>query len=495
MRILTAKIDSGLVRGVSVENSTVFRGIPYAKAGRFMPPEKPDSWEGERVCDTFSPICIQPQIGHMKGMPFADFFIKEFYPEIMPMSEDSLALNVWTPAESAGEKLPVMVWFHGGGMTTGYGHEQEFDGEAIAARGVILVTVNYRLGFFGYFTTPEMRAKGGTANNAIRDQIAALEWVQRNISAFGGDSGNVTIFGQSAGGGSVISHLCSPKSDGLFHRAIIHSGIGGITSYSTDITIGDSDCWGEKFLAEAGKSLDEILAMNAEELQNLYSSLERKIGATHKQCVDGDVFTASPGRMIQSGSPRNVSIMVGSNNGDGCGPVLPGQDPKVEAIKRKIGDKGEEFLAKFPPDKFPEKYETMLRCQSWFDELTFSIHHCQKEISAYMYHFRPYIPGEDETGLNEPGIAFRSSELWYIFGTQDRCWRSFDERHKKLSAMMTDYWTNFAKAGNPNGTDLPEWCTYEQDTHLTCVFTEDGARMESMIDDEIWGLAAFKLFG
>ena len=209
MPLRSTIISDGPVRGVPCGNPifTVYRGIPYAAPtsgmNRFRAPQKPESWKEERLCDTFSDICMLDKL--IGGMPFSDFFLKEFYPYAYRCSEDSLYLNVWTPAQKMDEKLPVMFWIHGGGLGSGYGHEMEFDGEAFCKTGVILVTINYRVNFFGFFAHPDLSAENEhhvSGNYGFLDQVAALRWVHENISAFGGDPENVTIFGQSAGGGA-----------------------------------------------------------------------------------------------------------------------------------------------------------------------------------------------------------------------------------------------------------------------------------------------------
>ena len=250
-----------------------------------------------------------------KARAFAKFFRKEAYPVDFPMKEDSLVLNVWTPASSSDDQLPVMVWIHGGGMTAGYGHEMIFDGEAIAKRGVILVTINYRLGYFGFFAHPELSRRnpvGRSGNNGILDQIAALEWVQRNIHQFGGDPEQVTIFGQSGGGGSVISHLVSPLSEGLFQKAIIQSGVAGISYYGADTTLNDAEQWGVKACEVLGKTLDDLLEMPANKLQEALTYAERNgAGTFPKQMCDGYVFPKTIDQAIKTGGCETSANLVG----------------------------------------------------------------------------------------------------------------------------------------------------------------------------------------
>ena len=215
------------------------------------------------------------------GLPFADFFRKEFYPFEQKAGDDCLKLNVWTPAETTEDKLPVMFWIHGGGLGSGYGHEMEFDGEALCKEGVVLVTINYRVNYFGFFAHPDLSAEspeGVSGNYGMLDQIAALEWVQENIKAFGGDPDNVTIFGQSAGGGSVVSHLSTERTDGLFHKAIIQSGSFGVMSYAMTTTLKDAQDWGVKVCDYLGKTVEDLRQMPVEAFYDAVAEAEQVVG-------------------------------------------------------------------------------------------------------------------------------------------------------------------------------------------------------------------------
>ncbi|GHV59311.1 hypothetical protein AGMMS49579_26920 [Spirochaetia bacterium] len=225
MALDSVKTKNGSVRGLPCGNPayTVFKAIPYAKPPvgdlRWKAPQEADAWEGIREAVRFSPASLQPSRSP------GEFYAKEFFPVDEPVSEDSLYLNIWTPAETGTEKLPVMFWIHGGAFVQGFGHEMEFDGEAFCRRGVILVTFNYRLGILGFFAHPDLTATDGYSGNyAILDTIAALTWVRNNIAAFGGDRNNVTVFGQSAGGAMVNALVTSPLARGLLHKAILLTG-------------------------------------------------------------------------------------------------------------------------------------------------------------------------------------------------------------------------------------------------------------------------------
>jgi len=500
MAVNTVHTIYGSIEGVNLgKDCTVFRGIPYARADRFMPPQPPVNWNGTMVCDKFSAIC--PQNQPVPGSPFGDFFIKEFYPDRQPMSEDSLYLNVWTSAQGADDRQPVMVWFHGGGMGSGYGHEMEFDGEAIARRKVILVTLNYRLGCFGFFTHPGLAHRltaGQAGNNAIRDQQAALRWVRDNIAAFGGNPDNITIFGQSAGGGSVISHLNSPLSAGLFHRAIVQSGFRGVNEYGRG-TLAETEDWCIRCCDYIGKTVDELLMMPVEELLESFNRAEKELGQIPRQAVDGAVFPESPSKIIDNGYMKDIKIMVGSVEGD-CGPVSYSEMGLFRDLRTLYGDRAEDFLAKYPPDE-PKNhgiYAALEKSKPWFSPLYFCMKQTSAPSRAYMYHFCPQIPGHNINDFVADGLAYHSSELWYVFGTLDRCWRDFDKRHHHLSNVMIDYWTNFARSGDPNGPGLPPWHAYsitdEEQKYATMIFTEDEIGVKALIDEDVWALAAFKMF-
>ncbi len=453
----------GKVQGVPCGNPmyTVYRGIPYAAptegANRFRAPQPPASWEGVRVCDTFSKICMQTEAP--QGMPFSDFFAKEFYPYKYECGEDSLCLNVWTPAQTVDEKLPVMFWIHGGGLGSGYGHEMEFDGEAICKQGCILVTINYRVNFFGFFTHPELAAEsenGICANNGLLDQVAALRWVYENIAAFGGDPDNVTIFGQSAGGFSVIFHLQSKLSEGLFQRAIIQSGAFGLTTHAMSATIEDGLKWGEKACKYLGVTVDDLRRMSAKEVNEALLKAQEAIGPMPSQLVDGYSIEMPTNESLQKGLWKNIPVIAGSVRGDED--LMMGVKPAVK------GD--------ITPEEAFVAGDTLIAMKQAEEG----------RVPAYIYFFDTYIPGHDIYNFVKDGVPFHSSDLWYVFGTLNRCWRDFDGRHYDLSNKMTKYWTNFAKCGNPNGDGLPEWQPVTKD-HITKQYMTENVIEPQPIDN------------
>lgn len=405
MALLTTKTNHGEVSGIpcGYTGYSVFKGIPFAAPPigtlRWKPPVDPKPWDGVRVCDTFSPIAVQAKARE------GDFYQKEFFPVQAPMSEDCLYLNVWTPAEKPEEKLPVMLWIHGGAYLGGYGTEIEFDGEVFCRRGVILVTINYRLGALGYFAHPDLSAesdKGVSGNYGLLDQIQALKWVKENIGAFGGDAGNVTVFGQSAGGGSVLALCSSPFAKGLFHKAIAQS-TAGVGTLGGNYTLEEAEKFGAFIVEHSQTSFDEFRNKPAEELVGLSMAAGFAYGKGFvlrlRPCTDGCVLPGDTGTVIAEKSHPKIPYMAGCVSGD----------------KKLFGDYSAEWI------------------------------NLKNEKPLYVYYFDHDVPGDDDAG------SFHSSELWYIFGTLARCWRPMTGKDYDLSLKMTDYWTNFAKNGNPGG--------------------------------------------
>jgi para-nitrobenzyl esterase len=434
---MTVSTKYGKISGVREGDAVIYKGIPYAKPPvgglRFRPPQEPESWEGVLAADKWPNKCMQP------GQQPGSFYEKEFYTDpayMPPSSEDCLYLNVWTPAERRNEKLPVAFWIHGGAFMNGFGSEIEFDGQEYARRGVILVTINYRCGIFGFFSCRELSEEQGgiSGNYGILDQIAALRWVYDNITSFGGDPDNITVFGQSAGAISVQTIVSSPLTKGLVRRAIMQSAGGYKTGFNRERTPEQAEENGEALMKEMGvATLTELRAMPAEEL--LKKSLEAAFDGMSKggggpglpfaPFVDNRILVDSYDASVEKGLTHDIDYMLGSTANDiGITPEMLGK-----------GEKG--FL-----------YEG---CVNWSLK--------QRELGrrpSYVYYFTRRMPGDDAG-------AFHSAELWYVFNTLGRCWRPLAEADHELSRRMVGYWTNFMKKGDPNGPGLPEWrpCTAE----------------------------------
>lgn len=412
--------ESGLIRGVetATDGVIVYKGIPYAAPPvgdlRWREPQPPQPWTGVKSADTFGAAAVQ------SDQPVGSFYQKEFFRMGDPVrSEDCLYLNIWTPAAGNPEaKLPVAMWIHGGAYIQGYGHEVEFDGEAFARRGVILVTVNYRLGILGFLAHPLLSAEsphGVSGNYGILDQRAALAWLRRNIGEFGGDPDRITVFGQSAGAGSVQCLLASPLCEGMIAGAAIQSG-GGLRGLGNWNTLTEAEVSGRAFTEFAGLgTLEEMRTCPAEKLCDLavQFSTESVEGFRLAPIVDGYLLNAGFAETALAGRLPDIPYLAGSVSGD--------SDPMKESIPH-------------------------------FGKLLDSL----GRRAAYLYCFTRPLPGDDAG-------AFHSAELWYLFGTLDRSWRPFTETDRRLGARMTDYWTNFVRTGNPNADGLLPWKPYTSD--------------------------------
>jgi len=480
-----AVISQGEVEGIPAGDPTftVFRGIPYAADPvgelRWKPAVSAPAWKGRFFADQWPKICVQGE--QVAG----SFYQKEFYPRQEKMGEDSLALNIWTPEVNKNKRLPVLFWIHGGAFSGGYSFEKEFDGEVFCRRDCILVTTSYRLGIFGFLAHPELTARDGTSGNyGLTDLVCALNWVRDNISAFGGDPERVTIFGQSAGGAMVRSLLVCPQAKGLFRRAIIHSSVG-IMSIGKKLTFSDAENFGVELCRELGKSIDELKRMPAILLRDCVSSVMRKSGRDgmwFHPYDDGIWQPKDTEAAVAHGEIHDVELMMGSVEDDWglfCGDAQNME--QYHTVVESFGDDAEEydriFDVKSPADlpRFTQKIRAFNRVVplAWAEKYAVD---GRKPI--YTYFFDRKMPG-DTAG------AFHSSELWYVFGTLNRCWRSpfLCGGDYAISLAMSAYWANFARSGDPNGDGLPTWEPYLENAHKTMYLNEREIVCEAMDDD------------
>ena len=477
------KTENGWVRGIEAADPriTAFKGVPFAAPpvgkNRWRAPQPCENWAGVRDCSRFAPISMQwiPGLGD-------DIYCREWHvdPEI-PMGEDCLYLNVWTNAKKAGEKKPVLVWFFGGGLQCGYPAEMEFDGERIARRGIVVVTVNYRVGALGFLTHPEITKEQpeAPANFGNLDQQAGLRWVQRNIAAFGGDPTKVTIAGQSAGGGSVMSQLACPDNRGLFSNAVVMSAMIFDPYLRREVgrpeALCDAEKKGEEFFDFLGvKTLKEARAMDAVTLQRSYEKyMESHIPFF---TVKDDLFcVGDPIALYRAGKCVDVTMMAGNTGGEFLNAINAKDEAEMAAeAKRIFGDHAEKFLS--IPESHVKTEGIGYGAASGIECTVKGVlgdvaKDCRK---GYCYCFDPDIPGWDNPG------TFHSSDLWFWFETLAKCWRPFVGRHYDLARQMCDYFCNFIRTGDPNGKDLngeklPKWDAWSDKTPCTMRFTANGA--------------------
>ena len=466
--IRKVKIENGTVQGMPSANTriTVFRGIPFAAppvgALRWKAPQPANDWGGVLKAYTFAPISMQA----IPGLSETDIYTREWNvdPKIH-MSEDCLYLNVWTPAVCHGQRLPVFVWYFGGGLQVGNTAEMEFNGERIANRGIVVVTVNYRLNVFGFLAHPELTAENPDfpTNFGHLDQKFGTEWVKRNIEAFGGDPDNITIGGQSAGGGSVLTQLVSPLNKGLFQRAIVQSGsmLGSYAGFGPGRTetLADAEKTGEDFFRHLGvKTLAEARALDAVYIRDKFLDYPCEWGK-FTTVADGGYVPGNPMELLLNNQRHMVPLLMGHTSNEFLSVPDASSYHALETIaKAKYGSHADEFLALC---KMGNIEDSLIKAT--FSPIELSIRAILKKTAEiknaaanYYYIFDEEIPGWDNPG------PFHSVDIWFFFETLGVCWRPFVGRHYNLARQMCNYWCNFIKNGNPNGVDadgsqMPHW--------------------------------------
>ena len=461
--IRKAKTEGGVVVGIPAADPriTAFKGVPFAAPpvgeNRWRAPQPVIPWDGERQCWSFAPISMQ----HIPGLDQNNIYTREWNVDpSIPMDEDCLYLNIWTPAKSPEDKLPVFVWYFGGGLMEGNTAEMEFDGERIARRGVVVVTVNYRLNAFGFLAHPQLAAEQPDApsNFGHLDQQAGTRWVKRNIAAFGGDPANITIGGQSAGGGSVCAQLTSPQNEGLFQKAVIMSGIfGGVFPgpLGEAPTYEQAQEAGVRFFEHCGvKTLEEARKLDAAFIRDKTLDFPFHFGTT----TDGQFQTGDSVENLLKGKRLPVPLIMTRTEDEFLGCMRLKDPEEVKAFAEKhFGAKAGRFLEILGPD--PALWEKNTTCSGI--ELAargVAQHDEDLGITAPVYYcdFDAEIPGWDNPG------TFHSVDLWFWFETLAKCWRPFVGKHYDLSRQMCNYLTNFIRCGDPNGNDangtpMPEW--------------------------------------
>lgn len=464
--IQAVRVDGGLVSGLDENGIRVYRGIPFAAPPvgelRWKEPQPVAAWEGVRDCSAFGPIC--PQTPY----PAMSMYVQ---PEL-PQSEDCLYLNVWTAAEAA-DRLPVMVWIHGGGLTRGAGSLPNYDGAVLAQKGVVLVTFNYRLNVFGFLAHPALTAESphhSSGNYGVLDQIAALEWVQRNIGRFGGDPQNVTIFGESAGSWSVNFLMASPLAKGLFHRAIGQSGSAFAANPSLSTPSGGSPAaeTGGLALAKAANAagLADLRALGASEVLRAYDRLPENTALHPTANVDGYVLRDTVLNLFRSGKFNRVPVIVGSNADEMTSLTDPSAVPSTKEeldawVAKEFGAAAAEYYTYYPaagPSGVRDSYLAALR-DRWFTlgMRTWAQLNAAQGSPSYLYQFTKQPPVKGQAFFR----AFHASEVAYVFGNLDPERAAYGDADRALAETLASYWVNFASSGDPNGAGLPRWEPYE----------------------------------
>ncbi|WP_198133700.1 carboxylesterase/lipase family protein [Roseobacter sp. GAI101] len=458
----TAQFPAGAARGVSEAGLNVFRGLPYALPPtgrrRWQPPASMPDWEGLRDATRFGPACPQP-FRRSGSVYECDIPLKD---------EDCLNLNIWAP--TGGKDLPVFVWIHGGNLLRGAGSEPLTEGAALARRGQVVVTINYRLNILGYLSHPELDAEsadGVSGNYGLLDQIAALEWVQRNIAAVGGNPDNVTVAGESAGALSVYYLMCAPAAKGLFHRAIAQSGhICSAQALKTEVYgMGTGHETGKSIMAALG--CQSIAALREWDPQNLALAAD-KAGFTAQGVVDGVVLPDQQLHLFQTGQTAQVPLIAGFNSGEILTleffmPPLPETaEDYEEMIRARYGSLADRFLARYPSDDIKGSTQAAVG-EALFGWSALSAAKAQVKagLPAYVYYFDHGYPEAQDRGLH----GFHACELAYLFNTMAAsppAWPKAPDSVQEASFTRAfgDYWTGFTRDGVPTATGAPDWPDY-----------------------------------
>jgi para-nitrobenzyl esterase len=445
------KIDDGIIQGTSEDGLMVYRGIPFAAPPvgdlRWKAPQPVAKWEGVKQADKFAPGPMQA------GNPPSG------------KSEDCLYLNVWTPAKSANDRIPVFVWIYGGGFGGGATSETNYSGENLAKKGVVLVSIAYRVGLMGFYANPELSAESPnhvSGNYGLLDMIAGLQWIQKNIAAFGGDPNKVTIFGESAGGIAVSMLCASPIAKGLFHGAISESGGSFGTPRATTTYPGEN----QKRLADAER--DGVTYMNnagAASISELRKIAADKLPPSRGNwpIIDGFVIPDNQYNLYSAGKYNDTPILVGYNSDEGLS-FSSAKTPEayIEGVKTRYGKFADDLLKAYP---FPAASKTIPKTArdlsrdiafGWHTWIWSRLQSQTGKSKVFLYYFdqHPDYPADSpQAGYGSP----HGQDVQYVFKHLDKTNPQITQTDLDLSESMATYWTNFAKFGDPNGENLPVW--------------------------------------
>jgi carboxylesterase type B len=428
------KTKYGYIQGVlSNAGYALFKGVPYAKAPinerRWKAPEDLDSWDGIKICDEFGPACMQydrwsKAVDDITDDSVHKYIKVEGFPYPPKMSEDCLYLNIWTPANTENDKLPVCVYIHGGGLQQWYGSDYEYCGDKFCEHGCIVVGITYRLNVFGFFAHPDLEDENHSSGNyGLLDQIKAIQWVYENIENFGGDKNKIMCFGQSAGGSSVLAALVSPLSSKYIKRVSLQS-CGGLNPLLKEASKEEIYNKGKEFMRACNcTTIEQLRKLDAKYLRDINDKVFGMFGGFGFN-IDGYILPDYSSKIIARGELKDVEMIVGCTIDEGANQKKP-----------------------------------MFGVNLCADILAL----CKMQIlnnkkPVYSYVFSRTQPG-DNAGVPH------SCDNRYQFGTLDACWRPYTEKDYELSEKMIKYWTNFAKTGNPNSDDLQPWLAYDEKEH------------------------------
>lgn len=457
-RLAAARVAEGQLLGVSAADPgvTVFKGVPFAAPPvgdrRWRAPQPAAAWQGVRKADAFGTNCMQNIVDVRK--PWTYEFMAHG-----ATGEDCLYLNVWTPAKAASERHPVLVFIHGGANTEGSGSVPVYDGTGLATKGLVVVTINYRLGVFGFLAHPELTQEASyhaSGNYGLLDQIAAVRWVKANIAAFGGDPSRITVAGQSAGAFGVRNLLISPLAAGQFHRAIAESGVS-LSGSGASRTLADGEQDGVRFArAKNAASIAELRAMPAQQVAT------PPVGGTPYRwgtLLDAYALVTSESDAFAAGTHHDVPVLTGTNRDESGASPQPTTTAAAfqRQIEQRYGERAGEFVKLYPGASDEDARQSANASARDVARVTTSLWAIARaktaKTSTFTYFWDHTLPGPDAAQYG----AFHTSEVPYVMNALAQSDRPFTVEDRKIADMLSSYWVNFATSGNPNGTGLPRW--------------------------------------
>jgi para-nitrobenzyl esterase len=456
------RVQQGLVTGTAGRSRavTVFKGVPFAAppvgAGRWRAPQPVAAWTGTRAATHFSPSCIQTIVEGKHPWSYEFMAHGE-------VSEDCLYLNVWTPARTTADRLPVFVFIHGGANVEGSGSIPVYDGEGLASKGLVVVTINYRLGIFGFLAHPELTRESPdsvSGNYGLLDQIAAVRWVHDNIAAFGGDASRITVAGQSAGAQAVHNLTASPLARGLFQRAIAESGSSVANPNATGRTLAEQERDGVRFAG--AKQAASLADLRAKSWQTIFAPLTPAPGEAPfrwSPVVDGYALPASVAQIFAAGRQNDVVTLTGANADENGASPQPTATAAtwVDQARKRYGADAEAFLTLYPAATDADARAMQNASARDASRVSMYLWATDREKTSktrtYTYFWNHVLPGPEAATYG----AFHTSEVPYALNSLSQSDRPFVDADRRIADVMSSYWANFAKTGDPNGAGLPHW--------------------------------------